>query len=846
MTLVKVAKTQSNEVRLCVSVLVFTIISIILAAILILFSQPLQAASNNTFKFQGKIVNVTNGTNLNPGSPACVIAGPSNDTCDFRVRYYSASTGGTLFATEEFNNIEIGEYNGVFSYTLGTGVFTAGSESNFENIFINNGTVYYEIGFAPLGSNLYTETFLDGTNRPQISGSPYALVAGAVDGGLDTVYENDNDKILNIDNILGLELISTTIGNITLDLDSTGDFVLQDNNATFLTISDTGGFNYILDSIDNPSFVIENQGSGVVQINETGTTTPNLIDLLVASNSRFRVTNDGRIESNINGVSQAFQINYNHSLSDISSAITIQNSGTAAIINAIDLSDPEIQNGINLGNNNIQMTNDGSISINDSLNNQVVLITDSSTNFGGSVESGAVISRNAYIGEEFSRERANLTADRNQVWGDYQQFGVDENTVCTFSTLDDTINGIGRMNVGIAGGSCLAYHSAAVGNAHLQFNISNLPLVIMKVRPSAVSATQNLWVGLGTSAAATTIEPTDGVYFTNNNGTTWTGVTRNAGVSTNVVCTGQTISTTQFALLKIETRSTTDVRFYVDNDVSNGVQWFECGSSATNIYTAGNMTSMIMNASTPAGMNLDIDYYRVWQDDADVIGSANIPNSDDLNNTFENSALKQESNTEPLEEPKTPLQLNPNNEIEADNEQISNEDISNDLVDNIDNIDNIDITEDQSDSDNNSSIDENSSFFYFSKNTEGFIQVTNCSDCPDQIKFDSHTVSFNNLIVTGSITLLGDLSIERDLKVTGDVFIGNKNLFSLEFSEGETEKQVIFTEEKEVVPIIFVSSDSGVGSSYEIFDKTNSGFKIKLNEPPETLVKFNILLLYNY
>ena len=113
-----------------------------------------KAASNDTVNFQGKVVNKVDGTNVVTGSPSCVAAGA--DTCDFRVRYYSAATGGTLFGTEEFLNVEIGDYEGIFKLALGTGTYTAGSESSFVNIFLNNASVYMEIGFDPAGGGSYT------------------------------------------------------------------------------------------------------------------------------------------------------------------------------------------------------------------------------------------------------------------------------------------------------------------------------------------------------------------------------------------------------------------------------------------------------------------------------------------------------------------------------------------------------------------------------------------------------------------------------------------------------------------------------------------------------------------
>lgn len=96
---------------------------------------------------------------------------------------------------------------------------------------------------------------------------------------LDGAYTADIDKILNVNNVAGLEFASTSTGDVSFDLQSTGDLIFQDNNSTFLTIDDLGGLNYILDGTDNPSFVIDNLGTGAFRINDqAGDTTPFVID----------------------------------------------------------------------------------------------------------------------------------------------------------------------------------------------------------------------------------------------------------------------------------------------------------------------------------------------------------------------------------------------------------------------------------------------------------------------------------------------------------------------------------------------------------------------------------------
>lgn len=106
------------------------------------------------------------------------------------------------------------------------------------------------------------------------------IAAGGGSADFESVYLTDADKILTVNNALGFEIANTNSGNISIDLQSTGDFVVQDNNSTFLTISDTGSFNYTLDATDNPGFTISNLGTSnsfVVEDQSTDST-PFVID----------------------------------------------------------------------------------------------------------------------------------------------------------------------------------------------------------------------------------------------------------------------------------------------------------------------------------------------------------------------------------------------------------------------------------------------------------------------------------------------------------------------------------------------------------------------------------------
>jgi predicted GH43/DUF377 family glycosyl hydrolase len=158
---------------------------------LVFFPSTVFALSSDTINFQGKIVrNDTGyeGLNVTAGSPACVVAGNSNDTCDFQVRYYSASTGGTLLLTEAYANVEIGQYNGAFTLALGSdGSPTAGSYASFDAMVKGVTDLYVQLGFSPAGNATYSETF----SRMPIQASAYALKAKYASGA-NTAFRFDN------------------------------------------------------------------------------------------------------------------------------------------------------------------------------------------------------------------------------------------------------------------------------------------------------------------------------------------------------------------------------------------------------------------------------------------------------------------------------------------------------------------------------------------------------------------------------------------------------------------------------------------------------------------------------
>ncbi len=175
-----------NCPNLAKNLFILLILSLVFA---VFFRGSLYALSSDKINLQGKIVrNDTGheGMNVIPGSPACVINGAGNDTCDFRVSYYTAITGGTLLLTEDFVNVEIGQFDGVFELSLGSGTITTtaqcrdGACNSPSEVISEYGDVYIELKFAPDGINL-TETF----TRMPLEASPYAIFSKFAEGAHD-------------------------------------------------------------------------------------------------------------------------------------------------------------------------------------------------------------------------------------------------------------------------------------------------------------------------------------------------------------------------------------------------------------------------------------------------------------------------------------------------------------------------------------------------------------------------------------------------------------------------------------------------------------------------------------
>ena len=331
--------------RLQNRILLFVIIVPFLAlfSLLSLYSKVF-AQTSDQINLQGKIVRNDSGyegLNVVNGTPTCVASGA--DTCDFQVKYYSASTSGTLYLTETFSDVEIGDYGGVFNLRLGSGSITSTSECSDGTcntpgeVVKEFTTLFIEIGFAPGGAGSFTEVF----TRTELNASPYAIraeyAAGSIPNGFDlyntddtgesglttttgSIYYNTTDsklKVYNGSNWVGIGLwgesnvgtdyaaymSATGIGafnNFTLDMDNDRLSVnvdqMEGGLSVYSSYSSTGG-TYPLVSIkaDNTNYA-----ATLLELTQDGT--GNIISGYTGSTPSFEVDNLGDVHLANDGI----------------------------------------------------------------------------------------------------------------------------------------------------------------------------------------------------------------------------------------------------------------------------------------------------------------------------------------------------------------------------------------------------------------------------------------------------------------------------------------------------------------------------------------------------------------
>ncbi len=253
-------------------------------------------------------------------------------------------------------------------------------------------------------------------------------------------------------------------------------------------------------------------------------------------------------------------------------------------------------------------------------------------------------STKSYLGEEFNAFKttrtnaADYSSNQANSFGDNKGWGVYSNTNNnTFSTP----NGVLRQQVTATSTGSLVMMDETAGVAHNTVSVANQPTLLMKVKPGTVGANNVLFVGASNATDGSLSAPANSIGFTNYDNetatgtSTWYGRVSNNGLVSQVVCTGQSISSSASALLMVEVKSATDVRFFVDNDVTNGIDLNYCGNVTNNIPTgllAPQLIYQVRAGGTNTDSYLDTDFVRIWQNDSasQVVATSDAPVSSAL------------------------------------------------------------------------------------------------------------------------------------------------------------------------------------------------------------------------
>ncbi len=476
--------------------------------------------------------------------------------------------------------------------------------------------------------------------------------AGAISTGSTTGTVNWDGVVMNppaatvgyVGSTVTMNGFDINSSNLTMSANGTGNVYGIDLAIGTLTANGTGG---VMDGIliTGPAIAGASTAAGTVNgiaittaaLSLSTATTQNIYGLNLSAPGNITTTSTGTI--NWQGVG-------------ITMPPIMQTSGT---INA---------DGLHIITNTV--TTGGlvrAINVVDASNNSIFEVRDTSTNdnnFGGLAMTGAFVSRDSYWGDEFSNFRTtNTVTSVAEVRGDYYPGAVTTapaqnavgsgeistnatvgtSGVCTFSSVNQ-INGIEQIQpttVGTTapGSTCLEYRSTGTAGTLLnQYQTGNLPVIVMKIAPSvAVTGSQRLWAGISDSVAAWATAPANAVMFSNCSNATptcdnnWHGITRSASGTVSTVNCGLAVLANKFAYLRIEVRSATDIHFFVDNDVSNGITETECGTGITTNTPVGtvNMSMSIENQVLNAGTTytLQVDYFRSWQDDSIASNDSN-------------------------------------------------------------------------------------------------------------------------------------------------------------------------------------------------------------------------------
>lgn len=604
---------------------------------------------------------------------------------------------------------------------------------------------------------------------------------------LDMAYDIDSDKELLVDSSTGL----------IFDLTTTGDFVIQDSNTTFATFSNTGGITFAPQGTSDIVFTLDDDSNLI--INDGITNTGSIFDI----NTTLGDDTDADIVSALNiDVTSASTGD-----ADVLSAINIGNlasAGSTVREEAITIgtgwdydlglndTTPTVHLGATDGTAVFNITDSCSSScVNGGTTpNSLFELRDIGTNFGGLISSGGFLGTNSYMSQEFAADIAAASTADSAAVGDNGTWYADLSTAASTENWSQTdqVGGFVRMTNGATSGrGILLGFGAAQNNLSLGFAKANLPVLQMKVRTSVNNTTNDLFWGFMDQATAPTAndtKPANGIYFWNNNAAGgWQGVVRSGGADVGTVNCSGAVSATQFAVGRIQVESATVVRFLIDNDASDGVAMADCGTvSGANPAASLGVAAYTVHTEI-TGRTFDVDYVRVWQDDAGDATEIASENENENNTPEEQSSITEE--------------------------QSSSQDFT------VENINAQTITIDQA-------------LF-----VNGDTTLAGALTVQSGATFNGEAI-FNKLA-----TFVDKVLFQKDVKFAGRTSFNNDTGGYAKIAAGQTQVKVTFDEPYTQPPVVTLTVKNGQFVQYAYTDLTPEGFTIILSQPATADVEFS-------